>query len=128
MKVYLELFPRIKGDPSDLSWYNLAFGKWDTMPVLYSYESKIPLFGQDCRGRSEQTHGALYMLEDMTAERCTYEDNQTLLTGQYSWHDPVGPSVNPEPWDCPDRMGLPVGIPNLIYHKKLDWKIRKLSK
>jgi hypothetical protein len=98
------------------------------MPVSYSYESKIPLFGQNCRGSSGRTHGALYMLEDMTAERCTFSKGQKLLTGDYSWDDPVGPSVNPEPWDCADRMGLPVGIPNMIYRKHLEWKIRKLGK
>jgi hypothetical protein len=127
MRVSLEFSPRAKDDPSDLSLYNVAFGDWEAIPVTYSYRSKIPLFGQDCKGRAELTHGALYMLEDLTAERCTFEVGQTLLTGDYSWNDPVGPSVNPEPWDCPDRMGLPVGIPNMTYRKHLDWKIRKLS-
>jgi hypothetical protein len=128
VKVSLEFSPKEKDDPSDQSLYNVAFGEWKTIPVIYTYKSKIPLFGQDCQGRSELTHGALYMLEDMTAERCTYKEKQTLLTGDYSWNDPLGPSVNPEPWDCPDRMGLPVGIPNMIYHKHLDWKIRKLGR
>ena len=128
MKVSLEFSPKAKDDPSDLSWYNVAFGEWEGIPVIYTYKSKVPLFGQDCKGRSELTHGALYMLEDMTSERCTYEDKQTLLTGDYSWNDPLGPSVNPEPWDCPDRLGLPVSIPNMIYHKHLDWKIQKLSR
>jgi len=128
MKVSLEFSPREKDDPSDLSFYNMAFGEWKGSPVIYTYKSKIPLFGQDCKGRSELTHGALYMLEDMTSERCTYKNKQILLTGDHSWNDPLGPSVNPEPWDCPNRMGLPVGIPNMIYYKHLDWKIRKLSR
>ena len=128
VKVSLEFSPKEKDDPSDLSLYNIAFGEWDAMPVIYTYKSKIPLFGQDCKGRSELTHGALYMLEDMTAERCTYKDKQTLLTGDYSWNDPIATSVDPKPWDCPDRMGIPVGIPNMIYHKHLDWKIRRLSR
>lgn len=68
------------------------------------------------------------MLEDMTAERCTYKDKQTLLMGEHTWNDPLGPSVNPEPWDCPNRMGLPVGIPNMVYRKHLDWKIQKVSR
>jgi hypothetical protein len=127
MKVSLEFSPMEKDGQSGLSWYNVAFGEWEGGPVIYTYKSKIPLFGQDCQGRSELTHGALYMLEDMTAERCTCKATQRLLTGDYSWNDPLGPSVNPEPWDCPDRMGLPVGIPHMIYHKHLDWKIRKLS-
>jgi hypothetical protein len=128
VKVSLEFLPKAKDDPSDLSWYNVAFGEWEGSPVIYTYKSKIPLFGQDCKGRSELTHGALYVLEDMSVEMCTYKDKQTLLTGDYSWNDPLGPSVNPETWDCPDRMGLPVGIPNMIYHKHLKWKIQKLSK
>ena len=125
MRVSLEFSP--KADPSDLPLYSVGFGDWEAVPVTYSYRSKIPLFGQDCQGKAELTHGALYMLEDLTAERCTFEDGQTHLTGDYSWNDPVGPSVNPEPWDCPDRMGLPAGIPNMTYHKHLAWKIRKLG-
>jgi hypothetical protein len=128
MKISLEFSLNAKDDPSDISFYNIAFGEWEGSPVIYTYKSKIPLFGQSCKGRSELTHEALYMLEDMTSERCTYKNKQTLLTGDHSWNDPLGPSVNPEPWDCPNRMGLPVGIPNMIYHKHLDWKIQKLSR
>lgn len=128
MKVSLELMPKTGDDPSDFSWYNVKFGEWQRSPVIYSYRSKIPLFGQDCKGSSELTHGGLYMLQDMTSERCTYKDNQRLLTGDYSWNDSLGPSVNPQPWNCPDRLGLPHGIPSMIYHKHLKWKIQKLSK
>lgn len=128
MKVTLEFSPKAKDDPSDLSLYNIVFGEWEGSPVMYTYKSKLPLFGQDCEGRSEQTHGALYMLQDMTAERCIYEDKQRLFTGDYSWNDPLSSSVRTAPWDCPDVMGLPVSIPNMIYHKHLKWEIQKLSK
>ena len=74
MKVSLEFMPKIEDDPSDVSLYNVAFSEWEGSPVVYTYRSKIPLLGQDCKGTTEVTHGALYMLQDMTSERCTYDE------------------------------------------------------
>ena len=131
MKVILEFLPEIEDDPLIIPWYNVGFEDWEGSPVIYSYKVQIPLFGQECKGSSELNNEALYMLQDMTAERCTYKDGQKLLTGDYSWDDPLGSSINPMPCDCEDIigvMGLPVSIPNMVYHKHLEWKIQKLSR
>ena len=126
--VILEFYPRFKEDPLFIhQWYNVKL-EWKGDPIIYHYRAINPLLGVDCKGISEQTHGALYMLQDMTIERTTYKDKQRLLTGNYHWSD-YATSVHWVPGPllgCPDVFGLPIFPPKNIYHKHLEWTIEKL--